>query len=162
MSKTCSAVLALVASAFLIAPASAVVAKGSPDCAGGKPSVLVHLSGFKSATGTARVILYNNEGYLKKGGRLGREKIRVKSVSPVDVCLPVPGPGRYAVVVHHDVNGNGERDLNDGGGYSRNPSLSLTSLKAPFSKTGFTVGNSPQTVTIRLQYRKGLSVGPVA
>ena len=39
----------------------------------------------------------------------------------MDICLPVPAPGRYAVAVHHDLNTNGERDRHDGGGYSRNP-----------------------------------------
>ncbi len=61
----------------------------------------------------------------------------------MDVCVPVPAPGRYAVAVHHDLNVNGERDRQDGGGYSRNPKVSLMKPKPSFSKAAFEVGNGP-------------------
>jgi uncharacterized protein (DUF2141 family) len=74
--------------------------------------------------------------------------------------VPVPAPGRYAVAVHHDFNRNGERDRQDGGGYSRNPKVSLLNPKPPFSKAAFTVGNGPSKVGVTLLYIKGLNVGP--
>ena len=55
----------------------------------------------------------------------------------MDICLPVPAPGRYAVAVHHDLNTNGERDRQDGGGYSRNPKVSLFNPKPAFAKAAF-------------------------
>ena len=48
----------------------------------------------------------------------------------------MPAPGRYAVAVHHDLNANGERDRQDGGGYSRNPKVSLLNPKPAFSQGG--------------------------
>ena len=72
----------------------------------------------------------------------------------------MPAPGRYAVAVHHDLNGNGEHDRQDGGGYSRNPHVSLTNPRPAFSSTAFTVGNGPARVGVRLLYVNGLSVGP--
>jgi uncharacterized protein (DUF2141 family) len=77
----------------------------------------------------------------------------------MDVCLPLPAPGRYAVAVHHDSNFNGHRDRHDGGGYSRNPKVSLMNPKPPFTKAAFNVGNGPARVGVTLLYMKGLSVG---
>jgi uncharacterized protein (DUF2141 family) len=139
-------------------PASAGTTGG---CVAGKPSVLVHVAGFRRATGKVKVSVYGSESrWLAKGGRIGRVKMPVTSKS-MDICMPVPAPGRYAVVVHHDYNVNGERDRQDGGGYSRNPKVSLLNPKPPFSKAAFTVGNGPSKVGVTLLYVRGLSVGPV-
>ena len=82
------------------------------------------------------------------------------STAPMDVCIAVPGAGQYAVAVHHDLNGNGDKDPNDGGGYSGNPRLSITNLKPPFGKTAVRVGAAPRHVTVVLFYRNGLSIRP--
>ena len=87
----------------------------------GKPSVVVHVAGFKQPTGKVKVSLYGSDGrWLSKGGRISKVKVPVTGKA-MDICMPVPAPGRYAVAVHHDYNRNGERDRQDGGGYSRNP-----------------------------------------
>jgi uncharacterized protein (DUF2141 family) len=78
----------------------------------------------------------------------------------MDICVPVPAPGRYAVAVHHDLNTNGSRDRHDGGGYSRNPKVSLFSPKPAYAKAAFDVGNGPARVGVTLLYIKGFSVGP--
>lgn len=140
----------------LPAPADAAAA-----CAPGKPSVLVHVAGFKQPTGRVKVSLYGSDTrrWLAKGGRISRVKVPVTGRA-MDICMPVPGPGRYAVAVHHDLNTNGERDRADGGGYSRNPKVSLFNPKPSFSKAAFEVGNGPARVGVTLLYIKGLSVGP--
>jgi uncharacterized protein (DUF2141 family) len=76
------------------------------------------------------------------------------------VCVAVPGSGRYAVAVHHDLNSNGDKDRHDGGGYSNNPRVSITSLRPPFALTAVSVGRTPARVVVRLLYVRGLSVGP--
>jgi uncharacterized protein (DUF2141 family) len=141
-------------------PSSAAAA---PGCAPGRPSVIVHLAGFKQAAGKVKVSLYGADSHrwLVKGGRISKVKVPVTSKS-MDVCLPVPAPGRYAVAVHHDLNLNGERDRQDGGGYSRNPKVSLLNPKPSFSKAAFEVGNGPARVGVTLLYIRGLGVGPVA
>ena len=85
----------------------------------------------------------------------------VHSTAPLAVCIAVPAPGLYAIALHHDLNGNDGKDRADGGGYSRNPSLSVFNLKPGFSKTGFRVGNGPTRTSITLLYARGLSIGPV-
>lgn len=159
MSKTRLSLLCA-ASVVLTPPASAaVVGRDASACLAGKPSVQVHLSGFKRASGTVKLALYDSDGYLEKGRKLRKVKVPVTSASPLDVCIAVPGPGLYAVAVHHDLNGNGDKDASDGGGYSRNPRLSITNLKPSFRKTVIEVGPAPRRVGIQLQYLRGLSVG---
>ena len=99
--------------------------------------------------------------YLQRKGTVSKQTVPVRSSGPFDVCLAVPRPGRYAVAIHHDLNANGDKDINDGAGYSNNPRLSLTNLKPAFSRTAVQVGASPRRVSVVLQYRKGLSVRPV-
>jgi uncharacterized protein (DUF2141 family) len=150
---------ALVAAMSTLAlPASANAAVG---CAQGKPSVIVHLAGFKRTAGKVKVSLYGSDSrrWLAKGGRISKVKVPVTAKS-MDVCIPVPTPGRYAVAVHHDLNLNGDRDRQDGGGYSRNPKVSLLNPKPSFSKAAFEVGHGPAQVGVTLLYIRGLGVGP--
>lgn len=137
-------------------------ARTTGGCTAGKPSVLVHIAGFRKPTGKVKVSLYGSESrWLAKDGRIARIKVPVTGKA-MDICVPVPAPGRYALAVHHDYNVNGERDRQDGGGYSRNPKVSLLNPKPSFSKAAFTVGNGPSRVGVTLLYLKGLSVGPVS
>ncbi len=153
----CAALVAATSALALPVPAGATA-----GCAAGKPSVIVHLAGFKRPTGKVKVTLYGSDRHrwLAKGGRISRVKVPVTGKA-MDVCMPVPAPGRYAVAVHHDVNVNGERDRQDGGGYSRNPKVSLLNPKPSFSKAAFQVGNGPARVGVTLLYVRGLGVGPV-
>ena len=155
----------LFAGSLLAAMASAaparVVGPDAQACLTGKPSMLVRVSGLKKPSGTVKVAVYAAEGYLAKGGKLRKVAVPVHSMSPLDVCIAVPRSGQYAVAVHHDLNGNGDKDANDGGGYSGNPRLSITHLKPPFGKTAVRVGASPRQVTVVLLYRNGLSIRPV-
>ena len=150
-------------SSLLVASAggSAAMAKADASaCASGKPSVLVHVSGLKRPTGQVKIGVYPAGSYLQKRGTVAKDTVPVKSTA-MDVCFAVPMPGRYAVAIHHDLNANGSRDINDGAGYSNNPKLSLTNLKPAFSRTAVQVGDAPRRVGVVMQYRKGLSVGPV-
>lgn len=152
----------LAATAAATASSAAVVGKDAAACIDGKPAVQVRLSGFKRASGTVKVALYRSEGYLAKRGKLRKVVVPVNSAGPLDVCIAVPQPGLYAIAVHHDLNGNGDKDASDGAGYSRNPRLSITNLKPAFKRTAIEVGPAPRAVSVQLQYRKGLSVAPVS
>ena len=162
MSK--SSVPWMIGSAALVAAASAFAMPTAVDaaaaCAPGNPSVIVHLAGFKLPAGRVKLSVYDDSGrWLAKGGKISKIKVPVTAKS-MDVCVPVPAPGRYAVAVHHDLNVNGERDRQDGGGYSRNPKVSLLNPKPAFNKAAFTVGNGPAKVGVTLLYVRGLGVGP--
>lgn len=152
--------VALVAATGSAAFASSARAAGA-GCVPGRPSVVVRVAGFKQPTGKVKVSLYGSDTdrWLAKGGKIGKVKVPV-TARAMDICVPVPAPGRYAVAVHHDLNRNGERDRQDGGGYSRDPKVSLLNPKPAFSRAAFTVGNDPARVGVTLLYIRGLSVGP--
>ena len=152
-------VIALGALLSLALAAPAVGADGG--CVPGQPGVIVHVAGLKQVSGQLKVSLYGSDSrrWLAKKGRIGRVKVPVNG-REMDICMAVPGPGRYAVAVHHDLNANGDRDRQDGGGYSRNPRVGLLNPKPPFDKAAFTVGPGTTRVGVTLLYIHGLSVGP--
>jgi len=145
------------------ATSAAMLGSDAAACTAGKPSVDVVVSGFKQPTGTLKVTLYGGDParYLVKHGKLRNVIVPVHGTAPMEVCIAVPAPGLYAIALHHDLNGNDEKDRADGGGYSRNPHLSIFNLKPGFNQTGFRVGNGPTRTAIVLQYAHGLSIGPV-
>lgn len=151
---------ALALTAFAVAALSAAPASAAA-CGAGKPAVLVHVAGLKQARGQLKVSLYGPDGsrWLVKGGKLAKAKVAV-TAREMDVCLPVPAPGRYAVAVHHDLNFNGSRDRRDGGGFSRNPKVTLLSPKPLFNQASFAVGQGTTRVGVTLLYVRGLAVAP--
>jgi uncharacterized protein (DUF2141 family) len=161
MLSTAAAVLAFVA------PATAAEAALGPDAAScragsGQPAVLVNVSGFKSRSGRVRVQIYNSSNFLVKGQRVRRIDLPVTG-GTMPICVALPGPSTYAVAVRHDADGdNRSGDWSDGGGFSRNPKLSLLKLKPSFSQVAIPVGKGVRAVNVVLNYRQGLSIGPVA
>ena len=161
MSKSRIVLIAALLSLASAAPAG-VVGSDARACLSGKPSMLVRVNGFKAPKGTVKVAVYEAQNYLAKGGKLRKVVVPVRSTAAMDICIAVPKAGRYAVAVHHDVNGNGDKDANDGGGYSGNPRLSLTNLRPTFGRTAVSVGAAPRPVVVTLLYRSGLSIKPAA
>lgn len=132
-------------------------------CVAGERSIIVHVSGFKSDVGMVRAQLYgpNPADFLESGKYVSRIERRRDERAEMRFCFPVAAPGRYAVAIRHDANDNGRSDWNDGGGFSRNPSLSVLKMKPDFGNVAVAVGEGPVTVEIVMQYRRGLSIGPV-
>lgn len=135
------------------------------QCAGGHPAMLVVVSGLKSRSGTVRVQSYGGDpqAWFAKGTYLQRVELQPPAAGPVEVCLPVPGPGTYAVSVRHDVNGSGKADRADGGGTSGNPDFSLLDVmfKRRPSPAQVAVKVAGLTrVPVTLNYIQGTSVRP--
>ena len=162
MSKSRLLVPAVALGVPLLLAIAAPAAGAVPDCAPGKPSVMVHVAGFKQVSGQVKVSLYgaDTRRWLAKKGRIAKVKVPV-TARAMDICMTVPGPGRYAISVHHDLNADGARDRHDGGGYSRDPRVSLFNPKPAFDKAAFSVGAEPTRIGVTLLYIRGLSVGPV-
>lgn len=158
-------VLALLLPALIAAPAPAAAAPVGPDaprCQAGADALLVSVTGLKSRAGTLRVQLYGADpaDFLAKGKKLRRIDVPVTDQS-MDVCVALPQPGRYAVAVRHDANGDRKSGWNDGGGFSRNPRVSLTALKPKHAQVAFSVGPGVHRVPVVMQYRHGLAIGPI-
>ena len=124
------------------------------------PTMTVRVSGLKNGTGKLRVQAYGASGFLDKGAWVRRVDVALNGRHSVEVCVPLPKPGQYAFVVRHDANANRKSDWNDGGGFSRNPKLSLMG-KPTFGQTAVTVPNGPARTHVVMNYRSGLSVKPV-
>ena len=166
MLKLTAKAAALFGIALAAAPSSAQAALG-PDAAacnsGDGPAILVNVNGFKARTGNVRVNVYGSDAakFLARGQYIRQINLPVTRGGAMPICVSVPNAGRYAVAVRHDVDGNGSTGWNDGGGFSRNPRLSLTNLRPNFRNVAFDVGAGVQNVNVVLNYRFGLSVRPV-
>jgi uncharacterized protein (DUF2141 family) len=124
------------------------------------PTMTVRVSGLKNGAGKVRVQAYGASGFLGKGAWVRRVDVPLNGRRSLEVCVPLPKPGQYAFVVRHDANANRKSDWNDGGGFSRNPKLSLMG-KPSFAQTAVTVPDGPARTNIVMNYRSGFSVKPV-
>ena len=159
-----AAFLALVTPA--VGARAAVLGPEAAACRAGAdaPAVLVRVLGFKNRGGNLRVQVYGDDpaDFLAKGRKLKRIDLPVTPAGPMDVCVALPRPGNYAVAVRHDIDGSGKSSWNDGGGFSRNPHISLISLKPRYEDVVIGVGAAPKAIEVTLNYRQGLSIRPIA
>lgn len=166
MKSIVSSLLPPCAAAFALLSASAAGAQEHAPpraCVPGERAIVVHVRGFKSDVGMVRAQLYgpNPADFLESGRYIARIERRRDNQAEMRFCFPVAAPGRYAIAIRHDANDNGRSDWNDGGGFSRNPSLSVLKMKPDFANVAVNVGEGAVTVEIVMQYRRGLSIGPV-
>jgi len=168
MSKLAGLMIAALAVVAPVSGAGAVVGPDAAACEAGEgPALLVRVAGFKARTGTLRVQVYGSDPaqFVKGGQRVRRIDVPVDKSGAMDVCVKLPHEGNYAVAVRHDVDGNGKSGINDGGGFSRNPKISLgdaLSRRMPrYDRVVISAGGSVRPVDIVLNYRQGLSIKPL-
>jgi uncharacterized protein (DUF2141 family) len=154
----------LFGTALAAVPAAAPAQMGADAaaCRAGHPSILVNVVGFNQRTGNVRVALYGDPGtFLDRGATMRKINLPVTPNGLMRICIAVPHPGRYAIAVRHDVDGDNARgDWSDGGGFSRNPHLSLLHLRPSFDAVAVNVGQGVLGVNVTLNYRYGLSIRP--
>jgi uncharacterized protein (DUF2141 family) len=152
--------------AFILAaqasPAQAILGPDAAACRGSGPAILVNVNGFKARSGNIRVNVYGSDParFLARGQYVRQINVPVTRAGAMPICVSVPRTGQYAVAVRHDVSANGN-DWGDGGGFSRNPRLSLINLRPRYQNVAFSVGQGVTNVNVVLNYRFGLSVHPV-
>lgn len=134
------------------------------------PAVLVLVTGLKDREGRIKAELYpaNDDDFLADdnllimdGKTFRRVEVAVPPSGPVQLCMRIPAPGHYALIVLHDRDSNRKFGLsNDGVGFSGNPKIGLSKPKADAVR--FAAGPGLTTQTVRMNYRRGLfSFGPV-
>lgn len=165
------AILAAGATAALMTPttpaAAAPVGPHAALCTSGARSVTVRVTGFRVRTGRIRVQLYaaNPATFLERGRWLQRVEVPASGSGDLEICVPVTSAGRYAVMVRHDANANGDNDRADGAGFSGNPRVSLMDLalrrKPPMERVAFAVGTGNVTQRVVLNYVQGTRFGPI-
>ena len=143
-------------------PAQAILGPDAAACRGSGPAILVNVNGFKARSGNIRVNVYGSDParFLARGQYVRQINVPVTRAGAMPICVSLPRTGQYAVAVRHDVSGNGN-DWGDGGGFSRNPRLSLISLRPRYQNVAFSAGQGVTNVSVVLNYRFGLSIRPV-
>jgi len=133
------------------------------------PSFLVSVVGLKDRRGLLKLEVYpdNDDDFLADDNKLiaagkvfRRVEEPVPQSGPVSLCIRVPGPGRYAVSLLHDRDGNRKFGLSsDGIGFAGNPRLGWSKPRADAASAD--AGSGPTPITIVMNYRHGLlSFGP--
>ena len=147
-------------------PSSPDLGKAQGKCRPGErgPAFIVAPVGLKDRKGDLKLEVYpaNDEDFLQDdnilinhGKVFRRVEQRVPQSGPISLCIRVPAPGRYSVVLLHD------RDMNhkfgwtiDGIGFSGNPKLGWSKPKA--KKTRVFADSGLTQLSIILNYRHGL------
>jgi len=163
--------LALSMTAYAAVPPKAERGRSGADCRAAEsgPAVNVNVLGLKDRRGKLILELYpeNDADFLESDKALiaaGKPFRRVPMETPksasVSICIRAPGPGRYALVLLHDRDGNGKFGLSgDGVGFANNPKLGL---RKPAAKAaGLAFGSGVRSISIVLNYRQGIGVGPI-
>ncbi|WP_375381661.1 DUF2141 domain-containing protein [uncultured Sphingomonas sp.] len=127
---------------------------------GGGPAVEVTITGLKDRQGAVRVELYpaTDEDFLKGDHELiaqdkvfRRVSVAPPKAGPVAICVRVPHPGRYALVMIHERDGKMKFDYRiDGAGTPSNRRLGFGKPKLP--EALITVGAGVTPIPIRAQY----------
>ncbi len=143
--------------ALLAALAADPAAAEPAPCDGAPGKVLVRVHDVRSGDGNITALLYgdNPRDFLKKGKKL--VKIRAPAhEGTVEVCLPAPGPGEYAVTVYHDENGNTDFDRSwlgiptEGYGFSNDPVVFFG--PPDYADAAFRLEDGETTVDVTLTY----------
>lgn len=148
----------MVAGVVVLAAASAAQAEEScANPSAGPDRLTVRVEGVKSAEGLIAVTLYPDDPgrFMASRGRIARAREPAVQGS-VPVCVPLPGPGHYAVLVHHDEDANRKMARSliglpaEGWGFSNNPA-NLTGIP-DFERVRFEAKPGVSTITVRLNY----------
>jgi uncharacterized protein (DUF2141 family) len=133
------------------------------------PAVIVSVEGLKDRRGILRLELYPpddadflaDDAKLVNAGRTFRRlDVPVPPAGPVRLCMRLPEPGTWALVLLHDRDSNLKfNGLIDGAGFAGNPRLGLSRPKAEAAR--FVAGPELTRLTIRLNYWRGFSFGPL-
>jgi uncharacterized protein (DUF2141 family) len=132
------------------------IANDMSQCApGAGPAVRVTIRGVREGSGMIRVQAYRatKADWLEKGKWINRIEMPARKGN-MTFCVPLPGPGAYAIAARHDTNGNGKTDImQDGGAMSNNPSINIFNLGKPgIDKTRFEIGDGVERMSITMLY----------
>ena len=166
------ACVTLAAIAVLAGPAGAqVLGSDAAACRPGEgPAIAVEVIGLKDRTGELKLELYPDDeaGFLKDDHVLiaaGKTFRRVVVPTPPSgapiLCIRVPRPGRYALLLTHNRDGKNKFSFwNDGAGFASNAKLGRSRPKVTQGR--IVVPEGVVSIDIHAQYLRGLGgFGPI-
>ncbi|MEI5687943.1 MULTISPECIES: DUF2141 domain-containing protein [Sphingomonas] len=159
------AALAVAAMAAAMPAQAQILGSDAAACSlGGGPAILAQIAGLKDRKGRIKLELYpaNETDFLADDSVLiaaGKTFRRVWTTIPqsgsIQVCIRVPRPGRYALLVTHDRdNKNKFNFFADGAGFPGTGKIGMSRPKV--ERALVDVGEGTVTRTIRMQYLHGL------
>ena len=117
--------------------------------------LIVNLNNIGEAGGNLRASLYREPESFRKEDRAVQVVSIPATKGSAQIVFDVLSPGRYAVMVYHDENGDGKLNLRfgmfpiEGYGLSNNPKV----MGPPkFADSAFEVGEQETSVNITLNY----------
>lgn len=165
----------LTAAALLVAaaaPADAQDSLGSDAaaCRAG-PAILVEVAGLKDRTGDLKLELYSateadflkdDRDLIAAGKTFRRVSVPTPPSGPARLCIRVPHPGDYALLLTHNRDGKNKFGIwSDGAGFASNRKLGRSRPKV--TQALVAVGAGVTIVPITVQYLRGLGgFGPIA
>ena len=145
------------------------VAEGACRAGEPGPALLIDVIGLKDRHGLLRLEVYppndadflgDDAGLLRAGKVFRRVEGPVPQGGAVQLCVRVPGPGAYAVVLVHDREGNHKFSWwQDGVGFPNNPRLGWS--KPGVAKIRAMAGSGLTHIAIVMNYRHGLGMAPL-
>ena len=121
----------------------------------GYAKVKMTVTNIMNDDGNIRIQAYSNDpdDFLEKGKKLLRLEVKAMEREN-DICVTLPSPGTYALVVMHDRNANGKADFfSEGFGFSNNPKLGLS--KPDHEKVVMDTPEGVTEISVRLNYILG-------
>ena len=119
-------------------------------------SLTVRVTGLRSDRGQVMLSLHNQDQGFPGGKPAVRQQVLGISRGVASVTLADLPPGRYALAVIHDENGNGKMDTNwmglpkEGWGASRDPRPTMRGPR--FDESAFELKGPTQEVSFSIKY----------
>lgn len=161
---------------LLASPHPAAAQVLGPDAAACKPgsgrdAVLLTVDGFKNRQGTLRIELWpgNENDFMRdhhqlvaEGKAYHRVTVPVPAGGPAQVCVPLPGPGVYALGAFHSPSGVRKFNYRDDGAtFTRNPKVGIFKTKPKASEVAMTFKPGLSESSVTMNYLRGLGFGPI-
>ncbi|MBC2664107.1 DUF2141 domain-containing protein [Novosphingobium flavum] len=136
------------------------------------PALLVDVAGLKDHVGNVKLEVYpaNDDDFLDDDDALVAEHKVFRRVEqplpasgPATVCVRIPGPGAYSLVVLHDRNGDHKFNFtSEGIGFAGNPRIGL-GLPSASEAAVVVTGSGLSRTAVVMNYRTGfLKFSPLA
>ena len=158
---------ALLPAALLFAVPAGAQVLGSDAAAcnpGGGPAILAQIAGLKDRKGRIKLELYPAEEgdfladdsvLLAAGKTFRRVWTAIPASGQAQVCIRVPRPGRYALLVTHDRDGKNKFNFfADGAGFPGPGKIGMSRPKV--ERAIVEVGTGTAERVVRMQYLRGL------
>ncbi|GEB87829.1 hypothetical protein ZMO01_11690 [Zymomonas mobilis subsp. mobilis] len=128
------------------------------------PALVVQAIGLKDRKGLLRIDLYppNEDDFMADEETLSaqnkifrRQEMIIPKSGAIKICVRVPKPGVYAVILTHDRDANHRVTVSeDGVGIPINPPHLMHEPRVQESLV--TIGSGVTTIPVRFNYRRGL------